>query len=102
MRRIARRKIAFVALAALVALGSTIGDVFAQTPQPGAPAAAPAPAVTKGGKVASPSKRMPRHTARHHRRRHAASPKCFAHEWRAFPVRDPRGYFYTPPGGGIC
>ena len=102
MRRIVRRKIASAALAALVALGSTVGDVFAQTPQPGAPSAAPAPAATKGGKVASPRKRMPRHTARHHRRRHAASHKCFAHEWRAFPMRDPTGYFYTPPGGGIC
>ena len=90
------------ALALLAALGSTVGGATAQTPPPSAPAATPSPAATQPAKVASLRKRTPRHASRHHVRRHAASFKCFGQEWRAFPTRDPKGYFYTPPGGGIC
>lgn len=88
--------VALSALALLAVLGSTVDVATAQTPPPSAPAA------TQPAPVASPGKRTLRHASRHHRRRHAASLKCFGQEWRAFPTRDPKGYFYTPPGGGIC
>jgi len=99
--------VALSALALLVAVGSTAGSATAQTPLPREPvakprAAAPSPTAEKRAKTASPRKRKTRHASRHKWRRHAASFKCFAHEWRAFPTRDSKGYFYTPPGGGIC
>jgi hypothetical protein len=98
---------ALSALALLAALGSTVGGAIAQPPPPrertAQPrAATPAPPAAQPAKSASPRKRTRRHASRHHKRRHAASFKCFAHEWRAFPTRDRNGYFYTPPGGGVC
>ena len=94
-------------LALLIAAASSIGGAMAQTPQPREPAAqpreaTPSPTVGKPEKTAGPRKRKARHASRHKLRRHAGSFKCFGHEWRAFPTRDPNGYFYTPPGGGIC
>ena len=107
--------VALSAAALLVAVGSPIGGATAQAPQPPAPttqpppapatqprAAAPAPAVDKPAKVASPRMRKARHASRHHKRRHTAALRCFGHEWRPFPTRDPKGYFYAPAGGGIC
>ena len=91
--------VALSALALLAALGSTVDGATAQTPPPSAPAATP---TGSRSREVAPGKRTPRHASRHHRRRHAASFKCFGQEWRAFPTRDPKGYFYTPPGGGIC
>ena len=99
--------VALSAVALFVLVGSPIGDATAQTPQPAAPttqprAAAPSPTADKPAKIASPRKRKTQRASRHHRRRHAAAFKCFGYEWRPFPTRDPKGYFYTPPGGGIC
>jgi len=97
--------IAISAVALLVA--SPIGGATAQTPQPAAPAtqpptASPSPTADKPGKVAAPRKGKTRHARRHHKRRHVAAFRCFGHEWRPFPTRDPKGYFYAPAGGGIC
>ena len=94
-------------LALLVAVGNPVGGAIAQTPQPNAPAAQPsaaAPAPTAGTpeKTAGPRKRKARHASHRKWRRHAGSFKCFGHEWRAFPTRNPNGYFYAPSGGGIC
>jgi hypothetical protein len=87
------KTVALSALALLVAVAGTVGSATAQTPQPREPATQP--------REATPSSTKTRHAA-HQWRRHAGASKCFAHEWRAFPTRDPNGYFYTPPGGGIC
>jgi hypothetical protein len=86
--------VALSTLTLLAAAGTTLGCAAAQTPQPREP-------VTRPGE-ATPAPTKARHASRHKWRRHARAPKCFAHEWRAFPTRDPNGYFYTPPGGGIC
>ena len=99
--------VALSAAALLVAVGSPIGGATAQTPQPPAPttqprAAAPAPTAAKPAKIASPRMRKTRHASRHHKRRYTAAIRCFGHEWRPFPTRDPKGYFYAPAGGGIC
>ncbi len=98
---------ALFALALLAELGTPIGSVTAQTVQPAPPttqppAPAPFPTAKKPTQRASLHKRKTRHAARHSRRRHVAAFKCFGHQWRPFPTRDPNGYFYTPPGGGIC
>jgi hypothetical protein len=79
--------------ALLVAYATPIGSAIAQTPQPAARAAIQ-PA------TATPRYRRIRYAARQRWRRHAYG--CFASEWRPFPTRDPNGYFYAPPGGGIC
>jgi hypothetical protein len=91
--------------ALLVACATPLGSAIAQAPQPAAPAAQP-PAATSPPKAATPEKtaaprRRVRHAARHKWRRHAAF-RCFGSEWRAFPTRDPNGYFYAPGRGGIC
>jgi hypothetical protein len=97
---------ALSAVALLAALGAPIGGATAQTPPPAAPttqprAAAPSPTADKPAKTARHYKRKTRHASRH-KRRHTAALRCFGHEWRPFPTRDPKGYFYAPAGGGIC
>jgi hypothetical protein len=99
--------VALSALVLLSAVGGTIGDAVAQTSQPREPAAQPreataTPKAAPRTKSASPRKRKTRHASRRHGRRHAAAFKCFGQEWRPFPTRDPKGYFYTPAGRGIC
>jgi hypothetical protein len=95
------------AAALLTAVGIAASSAAAQTPQPPAPttqprAAAPASRVDKPTRAARLRKHKSRYVSRHPKRRHAAAFKCFGYQWRPFPTRDPKGYFYTPPGGGIC
>jgi hypothetical protein len=90
--------VASPAIALLAVVG--IGSAAAQTPPPLEPAAKQREATLPP--AANPRKHKTRHVSRHHRRRLAGSFKCFGHEWRPFPARDPNGYFYTPRGGGIC
>lgn len=94
--------VAICGLALMAAFGSTASRVAAQTPPPREPVTQPRAAADKPAKAATHRKRKTRHAARHNRRRHAGSLQCFGYEWRAFPTRDPKGYFYTLPGGGIC
>ena len=100
------KAVALSALALSVAAGSMVGSAAAQAPtsisaSPHPRAGKSSPTATRG-KAAGPRKHKARRAAPHSRHRHVASSRCFAHEWRAFPTRDPDGYFYTPPGGGIC
>jgi hypothetical protein len=90
----------FAAPVVALVLEIGLGSAAAQTPPPREPAvkqgeASPIPA-------ASPRKHKTRHAARDDRRHLAGSFKCFGHEWRPFPTRDPNGYFDAPRGGGIC
>jgi hypothetical protein len=87
--------------ALLVVLADPNGGASAQTPSPTAQPPAAAPAAATPEKAAAPRKRAVRHAAHHKWRRHASF-KCFGSEWRAFPTRDPNGYFYAPGRGGIC
>jgi len=87
--------------ALLVVLADPNGGAIAQAPPPAAPPPAAAPAAATPEKAATPRRRAVRHAARYKLRRHASF-KCFGSEWRAFPTRDPNGYFYAPGRGGIC
>lgn len=98
-------KIATSLTAALLIAAAALDSAAAQSSQPAAPAAQP-PAATPAPKAepvktVAPRRRKVRHAARHrwHRR---VSFRCFGSEWRAFPTRDPNGYFYAPGRGGIC
>ena len=94
---------ALSALALLAAVGATAGAATARTPfSTQLREAGLSPAATGQVRISDLRKRKIRGVSRHRLRGHAGTFKCFAHEWRAFPTRDRDGYFFTPPGGGVC
>jgi hypothetical protein len=91
-----RTVLAVIAAVSLIAIASSLSASAQQPVQP----AAPEQAETDATPDVKATKKPTREVAQHRRMRHASllhhdSSCAFVNGWRAFPLHDPLGYFYT-------